>query len=77
MAEEEPGFLEIRIRIHRLSGEANTWKRINKGFLNQLRKQLLVWRSLDTASQDRYAGMLADLQTAPLSTEPPAEQNAL
>ncbi len=59
-AEEEPGFLEIRVRIHRLSGEVNTWKRINKGFLNHLRKQLLVWRSLDAASRERYAALLAE-----------------
>ena len=61
-SEEEAGFLEIRIRIHRLAGEINTWKRINKGFLNHLRKQLLVWRSLDGASHARYARILNELK---------------
>jgi hypothetical protein len=55
---DEAGFLEIRIRINRLAGEINTWKRINKGFLNQLRKQLLVWRSLDDTSHTHYARLL-------------------
>ena len=51
---EEKDFLEIQIRLERKAGEANTWKRINKGFLNQLRKQLLVWRSLSTIEQHYY-----------------------
>jgi hypothetical protein len=59
---DEAGFLEIRIRINRLAGEINTWKRINKGFLNQLRKQLLVWRSLDDASHAHYARLLEAVQ---------------
>ena len=71
-AEEEPGFLEIRIRIHRLAGEINTWKRINKGFLNQLRKQLLVWRSLTHASHAQYARLLTDQQTLDTSGAPSA-----
>jgi hypothetical protein len=53
-AAEDPGFLEIKIRLVREAGEANAWRRINKGFLNQLRKQLLVWRSLDELAQERY-----------------------
>jgi hypothetical protein len=53
-AVEDPGFLEIKIRLVREAGEANAWRRINKGFLNQLRKQLLVWRSLDEVAQDHY-----------------------
>ncbi len=51
---EDPGFLEIKIRLMREAGEANAWRRINKGFLNEIRKQLLVWRSLDEVAQDRY-----------------------
>ena len=46
-AQSEPGFLEIRIKIQRLAGEANMWKRINKAFLHDVRKQILVWRSLE------------------------------
>ncbi len=53
-AAEDPGFLEIKIRLVREAGEANAWRRINKGFLNELRKQLLVWRSLDEIAQDHY-----------------------
>ncbi len=56
---DDPGFLEIRILLERLSGEANAWYRINKAFLHELRKTLLVWRSLDTVSKDHYAELIA------------------
>jgi hypothetical protein len=48
---ENPGFLELKVRLKREAGETNTWKRISKNFLHDLRKQLLVWRSLDPSTQ--------------------------
>jgi hypothetical protein len=57
-SEDEQGFLEIRVRLTRKSGEANAWHRINKAFLHALRKQLLVWRSLDTQSRTHYEQLL-------------------
>jgi len=56
---EDPGYLEIRILLERLSGEANAWRRINKAFLHELRKTLLVWRSLDAASKEHYENLIA------------------
>jgi hypothetical protein len=55
---EDPSFLEITVRLVREAGEANAWRRINKAFLNQLRKQLLIWRSLDEEAQSRYIKVL-------------------
>ncbi len=43
----EPGFLEIRVVLVRETGESNAWYRINKRFLDTVRHQLLIWRSLD------------------------------
>ena len=60
-APEDPGFLEIKVRLERLAGEANMWKRVNKAFFHDLRKQLLVWRSLDPAVQQEYDLGLADV----------------
>lgn len=40
-------FLEILITLQRESGESGIWQRINTSFLHEVRKQLLVWRSLD------------------------------
>jgi hypothetical protein len=55
---DEPGFLEIFVHITRESGEANAWHRINKGFLNNLRKQLLIWRSFDDPTKEHYEELL-------------------
>ena len=49
-----PGFMEIRVELVRLAGEEGMWKRLNKGFLNDLRKQLLIWRSLDEEARLSY-----------------------
>jgi len=46
-AKEGNNFLEIKIALSRLSGESGIWQRINKSFLYELRKQLLIWRSID------------------------------
>jgi len=61
-AADEPGFLEIRIRLIRESGEANTWRRINKGFLHNVRKQLLLWRSFDLPTKEHYERLLAEAE---------------
>ena len=53
-SEENDGFLEIHVFMVRETGEANAWKRINKAFINALRKQLLVWRSLDDNTRNEY-----------------------
>jgi hypothetical protein len=53
-AEDEPGFLEVRVQLMRESGEANAWRRINKNFLHEIRRQLLVWRSFDDPSKEKY-----------------------
>ncbi len=50
-AKEETGFLTIGMKLVRQSGEANAWGRINKAFVNELRKQLLVWRSMDETAR--------------------------
>lgn len=42
-----PGYLEIDVELVREAGEEGMWRRLNKGFLDDLRKQMLVWRSLD------------------------------
>jgi len=61
-AEDEPGFLEIKIRLTRESGEANAWRRINKGFLHNIRKQLLLWRSFDLPTKEHYQRLLTEAE---------------
>ena len=61
-AEDEPGFLEIHVRLTRLSGEANAWRRINKTFLHVVRRQLLVWRSFDDQNKLFYEQLLKNAE---------------
>ena len=51
---DTPGYMEIDVELSRLAGEAGMWKRLNKGFVNDLRKQLLVWRSLEESTRTSY-----------------------
>jgi hypothetical protein len=61
-AATEAGFLEIHVRLVRESGEANAWHRINKAFLHDIRKQLLIWRSFDDKMKLRYEALLLDAE---------------
>jgi ABC-type lipoprotein release transport system permease subunit len=57
-AQDDQGYLEIRVRLTRFAGEANAWHRINKAFLHDVRKQLLIWRSLDEVSKSDYEKLM-------------------
>jgi len=70
---EEPEYLEIQVHLTREAGEVNAWGRINKAFLRELRKQLLIWRSLDDTSQDHYARLLSSARKA-MTTDPDQEK---
>lgn len=62
-AAEGREYLEIRVVMKRRAGEVSLWQRVNKSFLNALRKQLLVWRSLDDEAHALYAGLLPQAKT--------------
>jgi hypothetical protein len=64
-AEDEHGFLEIKVELIRESGEANAWHRINKTFLHEIRRQLLVWRSFDDSTKEKYERLLTDAERQP------------
>ena len=51
---ETPDVYEIRLLIDRESGDISNWKRVNRRFLNTLRKQFLIWRTLKQSDRDRY-----------------------
>jgi ABC-type lipoprotein release transport system permease subunit len=64
---EHSRFLEMRMTITREAGEIAAWKRMNKGFLNAVRKQLLVFRSLNYTEQHAYEERLGELMTEGVS----------
>jgi len=49
------GFRQIKVILHHEAGELKAWENLNRNFLNDLRKQLLAWRSLDEKAVSRYA----------------------
>ena len=51
----EHNIYRIEMEIRRHSGDLSSWVRINRGFLNVLRKRFLVWRTLPTDVKDEYA----------------------
>jgi len=50
----EFNIYKIEVHLVRLSGDVASWKRINRGFLNLLRKRFLVWRTVPSGEKDRY-----------------------
>ena len=64
-----PGFLEMRITLIRQAGEKNVWFRLCRGFLNDLRKQLLIWRSLDPADKLPFEQRLRQKMASTSTTE--------
>jgi hypothetical protein len=52
-------YREIKMSIVRSSGEHNTWWRVNKRFVNLIRKQLMVWRAMPMADKNSFADFMA------------------
>ena len=45
---------DISVTLKRESGDISNWKRVNRRFLNTLRKQFLIWRTLRAEDRDKY-----------------------
>jgi len=51
---EIPGVDEVRIAARRLSGAKPDWYRANRVFIQDLRRQFLLWRTLSAESIEMY-----------------------
>lgn len=51
---EIPGIDEVRVLLKRLSGQPKDWCRLNKVFLDDLRQQFLIWRSIPHETMEHY-----------------------
>jgi hypothetical protein len=51
---EIEGIAEVKIRLERMSGSPGSWQRSNKVFLNDLRRQFLIWRTVSTDHMEMY-----------------------
>jgi len=50
----EYNVYNIKLLIVRLSGETGAWRRLNRSFLDALRKQFLVWRTISPKIKNEY-----------------------
>jgi hypothetical protein len=50
----EHNIFTMGLIIDRLSGDAASWRRVNQGFMNALRKQFLIWRTVEPPDRARY-----------------------
>jgi hypothetical protein len=48
------GIFEVRIRLLRTSGSEEAWLRTNYGFLDEVRRQFLLWRNLEGETRQRF-----------------------
>ncbi len=55
---------EIKLHLDRVSGDVSSWRRVNRRFLNTLRKQFLIWRTLRAEERDRYLGLAPAAEAA-------------
>ena len=44
----------VHLTLTRVSGDVSNWKRVNRRFLNVVRKQFLIWRTLTADQRERY-----------------------
>ena len=68
---------DLRLTLTRVSGDVSNWKRVNRRFMNTLRKQFLIWRTLSASERERYLEEMATKAThadgdsvAPISDAP-------
>ena len=52
---EEGNIYQIGLQVDRESGDINSWKKTNWLFLNTLRKQFLIWRTIAPEDRVDYA----------------------
>lgn len=54
LIEREAAHINVEIHLKRISGILRVWKNTNRMYVDAVRKQLLVWRSLRVSDKERY-----------------------
>ncbi len=55
MIKIEPTRWECRLVLRRTGGPPKDWVRYGRNFIDLLRKQLLLWRTMTAPDKERYA----------------------
>ncbi|MDE2733786.1 MAG: FtsX-like permease family protein, partial [Gemmatimonadota bacterium] len=61
MPEAEHNIYAVSLQIKRLSGEDASWRRVNQRFMNVIRKQFLIWRTVDAEAKEGYRQQGAEI----------------
>jgi hypothetical protein len=61
MPEAEHNIYAVGLQIKRLSGEDASWRRVNQRFMNVIRKQFLIWRTVDAEAKEGYRQQGAEI----------------
>ena len=72
----EYSIYELTIAIHREAGDTSSWKKTNWLFLNIIRKQFLIWRTVPVEQKERYAQRALALVPGEGTTFEPGRQPA-
>ena len=54
----DPQYCDIDARLELVAGDRSTWHRVVRTFLDDVRKQFLIWRTLDTEDRRYYTEQL-------------------
>ena len=54
----DPNYCDIHVDLALAAGDLATWQRVVRTFLDDVRKQFLIWRTLDAESRRYYAEQL-------------------
>ncbi len=60
----DPNYCDIRVDLALAAGDLATWQRVVRTFLDDVRKQFLIWRTLDAQSRGYYAEQLPQWERA-------------
>ncbi|BDI31957.1 hypothetical protein CCAX7_40080 [Capsulimonas corticalis] len=58
-------IFDVRLTITRQSGEVANWMRVNRRFVNVVRRQFLIWRTLSEVQRQRYLNPEVELVRTP------------
>ena len=67
----DPRFCDLEMHLELQAGDPAAWKRVVRTFLDDVRKQFLVWRTLDEEERGRYAGELPRWERAGAEAKEP------
>ena len=54
----DPHYCDIHVDLALVAGDLATWQRVVRTFLDDVRKQFLIWRTLEADSRRYYAEQL-------------------